>query len=149
MDVLELTHPKLDDLKKQTELLYMSGWLQIEKKMAKIDVLNQMKRELRTPASVYLCTVWPPGRSLLGLLNGSLTLGINLSSRCPCHPLPVLQVGKHGGYAPWFGCVIGASHSSRWSSQGTKEEACIATDFRKEESVLGASVGRVGGHSGS
>lgn len=30
MDVLELTHPKLDDLKKQTKLLYMRGWLQIE-----------------------------------------------------------------------------------------------------------------------
>lgn len=63
MDVLELTHPKLDDFQKQTKLLYMRGWLQIEEKMTKVDVLNQMNRELRAPASVYLCTVWPPAPS--------------------------------------------------------------------------------------
>lgn len=117
--------------------------------MTKINVLKQMKRKPRAPASVYpssppcvqhgcgwgsLCAVLPPGAG--GWRPWSLALTMNSRGQ-----IPLLYIGRHGFCSLWFGGHDGVWRKKKriiycyWSLERVKNP----------KSVCSASLVRVRG----
>lgn len=82
------------------------------------------------------CLSLPVCCSLLELVSGSVVLGISREGLVPCHPLPLLYVGKHGFCSSWFGCIVRAS-DWLWWSLGNKKEVWMASEVGKRRVCMG------------